>query len=409
MRRTVLALFAVLLSSTLLSAQDSSYEVFAPFVSRLTVTAEPGQFRLSWRNSEDLAGFKRIYRDTREITEATIRNAKEIARVAPEIESYIDTPPDRSTYFYAVLIEDAGGDPYAVLIPYRNKTIQGVRLPQTGPEETAAAVSGITAAPRGAEIAVTFSPSNKTRPLILYRSTSPIRTAEDLARAGYAKALEPGTTSVNDAPVAGLEYYYAVIDASLAGKESITLTPGQNTTAEPAALPLSAALTTRDTARRRTYPLPAPHILYDVSTGNELLPPLPFLLPQEVTLRGQPAERVDRMIERMRLPTRELRPFLLPSEEAANVAGDEKTLQDVVGATLAGADYREAVDRLNEFLRQPHNAKVEARARFYLGQAYFFRGQYRKAMMEFVFAEGEYYPEVQPWIEAALDRMAGAR
>ena len=42
-------------------------------------------------------------------------------------------------------------------------------------------------------------------------------------------------------------------------------------------------------------------------------------------------------------------------------------------------------------------------------QAYFFRGQYRKAMMEFVFAEGEYYPDVQPWIEAALDRMAGAR
>ena len=61
---------------------------------------------------------------------------------------YVDTPPDRGGWFYAVLIRDTIGTLYPVLVPFRNKTFAPVSPQTSAPEEQLAArVTGIKAAP----------------------------------------------------------------------------------------------------------------------------------------------------------------------------------------------------------------------------------------------------------------------
>lgn len=406
MMRRISAFTAVLLAVILaISADNSSNEVFAPFVSRLAATSDSEHIRLSWKNSEDLSGSKRIYRHTAEITDATLQSATMIARVEADVESYIDTPSAASDYYYAVLIEDQNNEPYAVLIPYRNKTTTGIRLTAKTPEETFAVITGITATVSADAVIVQFSLSGSMRELVLYRSTSPIKSAEDLSRSSYSVALAPGTVQVKDIPVAGVDYYYAVIDAAQVGKSGIVLEAGKNATAQPVQIPIAAALTT-ETVRARTYPLPSPYILNNVETGTELLPPLPFLLPPTIRMQAETEKKVESMLQRIEGAAAGPSPQILAVDQAANPEGDEKTLQTILSETFSRGDYKEAVTGLISFIATRRSDPVEARARFYLGQSYFFRGQYREAAAEFILAEDQYYAETQSWINICLSELS---
>jgi hypothetical protein len=391
-------------------AQDESGDIFAPFVSRLTAAGEGTKVVISWKNAEDVSGSKQIYRALAEITETTVKNAILIARVAPEAESYIDTPPAGGTYFYAVIIEDAKGDAYRVFIPFRNKTATGIRIEAAAAaKDQPAVVTDLAATAAADSISIRFLPSEKTRELILFRSTSPILTPADLARAAYSIILSPGTTQRTDTPLAGINYYYAVVDAALVNSGRAVLTPGQNTTASPVAMTLREPLSRTDIARSRKYPLPAPHILYAVESGDELLPPLPFLLPPQMSLSAPVAERVDTAIERLRRPDAQPAFTLLVHEQAPNLEGEDQALSAIALAAASATDQKDTVARLSDFLSVPHSVTATTRARFYLGQAHFLRGEYREALVELIFARSSFYVETQVWIDASLERLDSAR
>ncbi len=48
---------------------------------------------------------------------------------------------------------------------------------------------------------------------------------------------------------------------------------------------------------------------------------------------------------------------------------------------------------------------MTARAHFYLGQSYFFSDRPRDALLEFLLAEDQYYPEVQAWEDACFGQL----
>jgi tetratricopeptide (TPR) repeat protein len=115
-------------------------------------------------------------------------------------------------------------------------------------------------------------------------------------------------------------------------------------------------------------------------------------------------DKIDELLIRMQYPQAEMVFEFLSQDEAANLQGEQQLLQSIVVETLQKGNYKEAVDKLGDFLRTHHEIKVESRARFYLGQACFFRGQYHEALIEFVFSQELYYNETQAWIDACLEK-----
>jgi hypothetical protein len=404
MHRKISFIITFILCATAFFAQNDS-GVFAPFVSRVTASPEANRVILSWKNPEDASGFKQIFRDDAEITEKSIGEATMIARVAPDAESYIDTPPDNRQYYYAVLLEDKGGDLFRVFIPYRNKTIAAVRTEALSADSLAASITGINALVAGDSVTIRFVPSNKTRDLILYRSIAPLRSFTDLTKASYSLLLSGGTDQVKDVPLAGINYYYAVIDAKLLNSGKADFIPGQNATVVPVQIPLTGVTSVSNTSSERVYPLPAPHILYSIETGDELLPPLPFLLPREMKLAAVLQNRVDHLIDRIQRPATSPAFDILPVDQAANLEGEDLLLQSLAKSAAAAPDSKESIDSLVNFLQTQHSDQVEARGRFYLGQSYFLHGQYRDALREFVFARDLYYIESQKWLDACLQAL----
>jgi TolA-binding protein len=70
-------------------------------------------------------------------------------------------------------------------------------------------------------------------------------------------------------------------------------------------------------------------------------------------------------------------------------------------------NWEESARQIARYLSLSRTAKSEARARYYLGQAYYFSGRYPDALFEFLLAQSQYYAESQEWINAILPRLGG--
>jgi TolA-binding protein len=60
-------------------------------------------------------------------------------------------------------------------------------------------------------------------------------------------------------------------------------------------------------------------------------------------------------------------------------------------------------------LTLPRSSSAEGRARFYLGQAYYYSGKYREALFEFLLIRDVFPAEGSEWVQAALNAMAKSR
>ena len=128
----------------------------------------------------------------------------------------------------------------------------------------------------------------------------------------------------------------------------------------------------------------------------------PFLLPQKMELADAVQNRIDSLIRRIQRPPKEMTFELLPVDEASNLEGEDLFLQTIVKASSEDPGTKETVDKFGDFLRTAHGDRIEARARFYLGQAYYLHGQVREALLQFVLAQRYYYVETQKWVDACL-------
>ena len=219
---------------------------FAPFATRLKAQAIDYQVKLTWKDSPDIKGVYVVYRSPEEITSQSFAKAFLVAKVDAGVEFFIDTPPDQKGYFYAVIVQDAAGTLYPVLIPYRNKTSVAVAGLTAAPEEELAArISGIKAAisPAGDGVDITFTASSPARDLLLFWGTSPLLTAEDLLSSTSTTQLDPGTTRYFLPVFPGVDYWFAVLDAGLYKIGKTALVSGVNTTTAPVQIPVAAGKT----------------------------------------------------------------------------------------------------------------------------------------------------------------------
>jgi len=404
-----IAAVLVLLFSSLVAFAQEEAELPFPFVSILKAEPSGYQVKLSWRDSPDTVAVYTVYRSDQEITPETLKDARVIGHVDPGVQYFIDTPPDEKAYFYAVLAQDKSGKLFSALIPFRNKTLAGVSVSTTATEEELAAkISDIRAvpAPSGDSFQVSFQSSSATRDLLLFRSTGPATSPEDLLRTGSATQLDAGTTKIDVPALPGVDYWFTVLDAGLYKLGSIRLTAGANTTVDPVRLTGGRTALAPASFTRRLLPLPSLEITYGIQSGK----PLPAAAASSLPAARPLSEATQKALAVLMAAVAEPAPVhmeraVLPADATPSPDKDETSLQKIIAGPFTSGDAAEAQRELLDFLDMRRPPDVLARAHFYLGQSYFFSDKLREAALEFLLAEDQYYPEVQPWEDACFGQL----
>jgi hypothetical protein len=391
------------------SAHSQQMNVFAPFASRLETQREDSTVVLAWRDSPDLAdGTYLVYRHTERIDSANVDEAELLAAVDAGVQTYTDTPLSAGTYYYAVIAQDSDGNRYDVFVPYRNVTASGLVLETVATEQDLAArVTNLSAQVQEDYIVINFDASKIDRDLILFRATSPIRSAADLFDATSLGTFESTLDEVEDYPVPGIPYYYAMSDAALVKIGRIHFVPQENATTTPVQVPVSTnRIGLPETIAPRSLPLPFLMLTSEIETGDRL-GAAPFTLPQYRTASKRTAQSVQSLLETLPpIRTKAPEPVILPEDRGEGSGGEAYTLRSVLQNEFQAREWDESVGQLLSFLSIRRSDELEARGRFYLGQAYYFQGRHREAFFEFLLAEDYFYTQVQPWLAALYDKLA---
>jgi hypothetical protein len=383
---------------------EENEAVFAPFVSQLEAELKNGFIRLTWEDSRNVTGPVFIYRSDTPFPVSPLPPGVEVPYGA---QSYVDEAERPGTFHYFAVSSDEWGRKYMIPIPYTNTIsvtvnsgdaaffLNGSRE-ASGTSETAEKnIHSFRAEEDNGKIVLSFEGEGKNA--VLYRSTRPLRTGEDLLQ-----ALIVGRGSAPpfiDYPVPGIPYYYAVVFEEELNSGLITLSAGKNTTAEPVAVRREQETTgSAPDGRIRTIPLPPMSV---ESAGNGLAPDIPSPpLSEEALMAARalagPASKT--------VPFREPGVFLEDAEGASS-GGENGRLSQIVQGPFISRKWEEAGEELRRFLSLPRPAAVESRSRFYLGQVYYFTGKPREALFEFLAARNMYPNETNPWINAVLGRL----
>ena len=406
MKRIPLLFLALALSFPLFA--QSAGDV-ATYVSRLRAVVDGPYVKLLWKDSDLPDASYVVYRSTREMSSDTFADAAKLAVVKAGQESYVDTPPDAKSYYYTVLAQDSSGKLYSLFIPFRNTTTTAVavRIPMSA-AVTYAQVTDLAAKRSGDAILLSFHSSRPDRQLVVYRNTSPVSSVNELLGSVSIGLIPSSQSEFKDNPIAGIPYYYAVVDSDTLSTGSVSLALGANATRDPAEIPLSpGTIGETEFAGKRLRPLPF-LVLTPDGGGAPLLSSPGALAPQAKSLAPAAQSAVDSLLGTLAAPSSQsLAPVLLDADKAPspNAGGDEHVLLAILSGPFAARDWPAAERALKDYLAIRRAEDLMTRARFYLGQCYYFEGSYRRSFMEFLLVEDRFYAAVQPWLSSIFEKL----
>jgi hypothetical protein len=383
-------------------AQDaaSGDSIFSPFVSQLTAETRNNLVRLSWIDSRDVRGPVYIFRSVRPFTGTNPPDIKPV-EVPYGTRFYVDETEGSGRLYYFVAASDTRGQRYDIFIPFNNTTV--VNFPGSFREEPepvnetafrapGQGISGIAARVQGEAVLVSWQqPAGAEKNTVLYRSSRPIRQVSDLP--GAAIVQSGGGSPFVDYPVPGVACYYAVVfEDELAGGYA-AINPGLNATIQPVEIEAVA----RD-APPAVRPLPLPSLSpYSTVPGGDYTD-----LPKPAPLSESAARALENVQQAKPRPPAQKKPRAFAGDLETPAGGEDSGLRNIVRGAFLNRDWQTAQAELLRYLSLPHSASVEARARFYLGQTYYYTAKNREALIEFLFVQSWYPNEANEWIEAAL-------
>jgi len=100
-----------------------------------------------------------------------------------------------------------------------------------------------------------------------------------------------------------------------------------------------------------------------------------------------------------------LSPYVFEEDLISPDGGDDYLLFDVLKTTFIKRKYKDAETELLRLLATNRNEAVTSRARFYLGESYYFSGNYADAVNAFLYVIGDYPALAKKWIDSSLDFM----
>ena len=390
--------------SAAISAQNLSH------VSQLRTETRNNLIRITWEDSPDARGPVHIYRSARPFSGTIPANIRPIV-VRYGAQYYIDDIEDMNNIFYFVAASDNSGRIHEIIIPYVNsvginlaqgeaqlqspvlgtfESMQGSRMPDTS---WMPSVTNLWTRRDGDRVIITYTISSPEKNVILYRSMSPVSQPQDLLG---AVIVQSGVTSpFVDFPVPGRPWYYAVIFEDEISNGNIIIRPGINAT--------TSAIIIYDEREGENFlrPIPLPFLtLNNYVSGGFLNDDL-----RKIPLSEHSVNILENTHEPRKAPLELKTPRVFSVDLQYPANGEESGLFQIVKEYFEQYEWEGARVSLQNYLSLPRPADVETRARFYLGQAQYYTGNYREALWEFLFFRSVYPDEANSWVDAVLAAM----
>ena len=399
-KRFFLAVLALIwaVSTSLVTSLAAQEREFPPHVSQIKAEPRNNLIRLTWVDSPDVKGPVYIFRSTRPFGESIPPNIRPVI-VRYGDQYYMDDADDLENLYYFIAASDTSGRRYDVIIPQINSTGTDSEAPVTQIPPVRAAfepiqgISNLQANQDGDKVIITFDVTDANKNAVLYRSMQPVRQPQDLLNAIIVKSeiVSPFV----DFPVPGITWYYTAVyeDEISGGKMGIR--PGINATT-------SAVIISGDEVTQALRPLPLPFMtLRNAMPDGYFLPGAADIIPM--------SEETANMLKNIRIPSKApltpKTPRVFTVDLQSPSSGEESALFQIVKEFFEKRDWEGARTSLLHYLSLPRSKDVEARARFYLGQALYFTGNYREALFEFLSIRSVHTVEANIWIEAVLTAM----
>ncbi|MDR0451448.1 MAG: hypothetical protein LBH15_00225 [Treponema sp.] len=389
--------------------------VFTPFVTGIKAEPRNNLVRLSWADSPDATGSVYIYRAPAPFDDANSYTLIRPVEVPYGVQSYIDEVEDGGDWYYFIASSDAEGRRYDIMLPYNNTTSVTLEYPEAPEavipepvEEPAPApasrrrqvwdgITNLRAVVRGDGVEITFDISDSSKIPVLYRSVAPIASNRSILN---AVIVQSGIGSpYMDYPVPGIAYYYALITEDELFSGDMEIRPGSNATRDPVEIPSGYRVGLKNSPGARSIPLPLISVNSVSGAGaeNSAVTPLSPRAERDVSGVG-PSPDFSKIPFK---PPRAFRDDL----EVPSGGGEEYMLKNIVQGPFLRREWEEACRNLTEFLSLPRSSSAESRARFYLGQSYYYSGRYHEALFEFLLVSGELPAEGNEWVQAVLAAM----
>ncbi|MBB6480246.1 hypothetical protein [Spirochaeta isovalerica] len=377
----------VLLLSPLFSQE---MKLYAPFPSRLEAVTSGSDIVLTWKDAVDVdEGTYEIFRADRALTADNLYLAEKIGTVPGGTQTFKDKPPSGAQVYYAVFVNDST-QVYKICIPYRNVTISPVSIEESDIEETRSTViSNLTAQIFDSDVAISYDSSLEERSIILFRSTSVIDSYDKIIKSVLIGEDSGSQTSIIDNPIAGLNYYYAAIDAALYRSGSRNLLYSGNYTTDPVHIKFSHEITEDNRFVKSAMPLPLLKISSDLKSGEKLEERRNT--DYDRTLEPETLNQIRRMIEREKT---------IPDQPEKTVLAYNKNINPIVTSYFAGGLYERCADALEPFLSSLNDRETREQSHFYRGQCFYYLGRYNEALLELIMVEKTYYRETEPFFNA---------
>ena len=450
-----LTILFFLLRQSAAAAQEKN-AIFAPFVSRLQAQVSGMNVSLSWTDSPSLRGPVYIYR-AQQAFSGRIPPEAMCAEVYYGRANYSEAVPAKGTWYYLVVAGDESRQKYEMIIPYNNMVEVNIdgssqaqlvhaanfSAPMTSIEKfreesqkagyanqyvyrapasetwnagqpvsipsSTLMLTALAAVPEDSGIRLTFVSAHPSKSVVIYRNILPIQRISDLLSSDVVQL--PGAKSpVLDQVRSGVPYYYAVVYEEDLRAGAAYIAPGYNATLYPAVFHQSAALSpVRETplAPAASYSggggggLP-PNAVGDklsaeaaaaLSTGNWTAP-IPY---QQPSSAAPPARQPS--YPSAPPANAGIEPQVFSQDlQAAPPGSDEYRLQSIVKSSFTWRNWPQAIGDLQNLVSTTAHQGVRNRARFYLGQAYYFTGSYGHAAAEFRAVQAHFPNETAFWI-----------
>lgn len=376
-----------------------------PFVRQISATLQDNKVLLQWVDAPDGTGPVYIYRKVIKPGSAAPQELEPV-QVPRGVQSYIDPIETDGLRSYLVLASRNDGNPFNVTIPDTNYIELEARrtvLPLSQSDSKYQNISSIKTEVNKDSILLSFtlngSETTSNRPLVLYRSTQPIRYVQDLVQ---AVIVQGGITSSPfiDYPVPDIPYYYALVFEDDIKQGTLQLEAGKNVTMVPVEVPAGAFRIGLPGPQKdiRSIPLPTLSITAAVPGAQNSITIPAVALP----LSPESAKAVAALPFPEPKKASLKKPRVFSQDLTASGGGEEYTLRSIVQGPFNSRDWNTVIDQLVRFLSLPRSSTIEARSRFYLGQAYYMTGLYREALFEFLLMKNLYPAEAREWIQSIL-------
>ena len=397
-RLTVIIIFLLLPSC--ISFADNY--VFAPFISRLKAVEDNSAIKLTWKDSGDAKGTYLIYRHTEKISRNNFSDAFLVSEVNTGVENYTDTAMAGTDFYYSVILKTAENKQYDIFIPYRNVTSYPVSISEIRKiDDNLTYITYLRVTEKEDSLYLTFRSSNPDRNAAVLRSHTPIFTTDDLKKSDLLSVISSGRESYSDFPVAGIPCYYTVVDAELLKSYNMDIIPFENTTLTPSEIKITDKVITvfKKSIPLRPEPLPAVNLDINIETGRKISSAYEKFFP-EIKLGKNTENLVRNILENEPKPEKP-EPVIINSEDFYSQR-ENIQLTVILSRYFFKEDWKNLELKLKDFIRNNRQNSLNKRASFYLGQCYFYQGNYNKSFMEFLTSSDSYYPESRKWMDNIL-------